>query len=498
MRFFLVLILIIGLCVRLYRINLPLLEFYPSRQIQTADITRNLYRDGFQILKPQVSYLGSTKQLFPVEFPFYNFFVALTYKIAGTSDEIFGRILSLFAWVVSFFLIYKIAKIFADIKTAMIATFFYTFSPLSVLISRSFQPDQWMLTFSLASLYVLYLGLRKKSNIIIFISALLAACALLIKLPSAIFTLLPAYYLISQNQKRWINLKTVIFSSIAILPALSWYYYASIISKSGEALTSESAISNWFGFEIFFDPKFYSNIYGFENNLVLMPTGILLFLIGIFTKLKKNSYFFYVLLGSVFLYFIIFNKHNMTHEYYHLPFLVIASIFIGHGALTVLNRLKILLIPKSIIVVILGFYIFVSMLLVAIQRGYKPISRYSNVLEASSAVKRLTSPSDIIIGSIDASPAMVYYSDRLGWSFDINRSEQAKLWAFYGIPNKQIISAEDDLEAMRAQGAKIFVAGNLEQFISNKSFVNYMTGNYFILEKTDDYIIFDLKKNNHD
>lgn len=487
-------IFIIGLAVRFYKIDIPLLEFYPSRQIQTADITRNFYKDGIDLLAPRVSYLGPTKELLVAEFPIYNFYVSLLYKITNTSNEILGRAFSVLGWALSYFLLYRIAVKYIGQNASLIAVFFYTFSPVSVLVSRSFQPDQWLITVSLFSIYFADTWTRKKNSGMFYVTAVFASISLLMKITSGFFTFLPIVYLIKQAQGRLLTAKTIVFSIISVSPAIFWYYYASSINKLGTAIEKSSEISNWFGFDVFVNPKYYANIFGFIDNLVLLPFGILLFIVGVSGKIKKDSYFLYAWLGSIILYFLFFNKHNMTHEYYLLPFLPIASIFIGLGAYRIVGNLRSLIIPKSLLFLVSGCLIFLMMFVVTMQRAYKSIDRFGHVTDAASAIKRHSAPDDLIIGAMDAGPSLVYYADRPGWSFEINREDVAGLYAFYGVENQKVISAEEELELLRTEGAKIFAAGNLQQFENNKSFSQYMSSRYNVLEKTDDYIVFDLEE----
>ena len=70
-KFLFLVIILIGLTIRLWKIDIPLLEFNPSRQIQTAEITRNLYREGFKVLTPSVHYLGPGPGLSSILFSVY-------------------------------------------------------------------------------------------------------------------------------------------------------------------------------------------------------------------------------------------------------------------------------------------------------------------------------------------------------------------------------------------------------------------------------------------
>lgn len=90
----------LGLALRLLRLDLPILEFYGERQIQTAEITRNLWREGFGgFLFPHVYWQGREAVYFVLEFPLYNALVASLYALTGGVREVLGRLVSIAAWV---------------------------------------------------------------------------------------------------------------------------------------------------------------------------------------------------------------------------------------------------------------------------------------------------------------------------------------------------------------------------------------------------------------
>lgn len=486
-------IILIGLTIRVWEINVPLLEFNPSRQIQTAEISRNLYREGFKVLTPNVHYLGPGPGLFLVEFPLYNLAVALLYSVFGL-HEYLGRAFSIFGWILSLFFLWKLAVKYVGRFAANAALFFYSFSPLGVLVSRSFQPDQWMLTSSMAAIYFLDQWLFGKRWYFFYLSAIFAAGSFLLKIPSILFTLIPVTYLILHAKMRVDLSVKLCYYFLAIVPSLLWYLWATIISRGGTTLQHNVALANWFGFDLFLNPSYYSNIFGYEINLVLGPIGILLFLIGFFSRVKSSQNLLYFWLGGVILYFLIFNKHSMTHEYYHLPFLPIAAIFIGIAVEKIYKKLNYLYLKKDLILVILSLFVFGSLFVIVKGRAYKPIDRFEYVPDAAIAIKRLSNQNDLIIGAMDSGPSLVYYADRSGWGFDFDPQKIADHQKFIGLKNISLKDPIETLEELRVKGAVIFASSNKAQLLQNKEFSQYIYSRYLILEETENYVIFDLRQ----
>lgn len=476
-----VLIIAVGLALRLWRLDLPLLEFYPTRQVQTAQISRNFYLEGFNLLRPTVNYLGPDERLFLVEFPGYNFIVALLYRMAGGSYEFLGRGFSIIGWLVASIAIFAIAKKICGTWVALAASFFYSFSPLSILTSRSFQPDQWMLTLSLLSLFLLLKSDRFRPGF--FLSAFFMSLAVLTKLPAVIFTLVPVGYILTTS-KKYLPFDKFVYLAIAALPPFIWYLYVANVNLNVASLSNQTEISTWFGLEVLVGLKYFSNMLGFEYNIGLLPIGLILFFVGLATKLKSNQYFLYWWLAGVIVYFLLFNKHSMTHEYYHLPFLPIASIFVGIGAEKIMMSFKSLILPKSLLLIAYCLSLLILMLPPTLGLAYKPIDRFKYVPETGQAIQRLTTASDLIIGSMDGGPTLVYYSQRRGWLFDVRLKSLTE--------NDPV----EKLEKLRGVGAKIFASANKDQLNSNKMLADYLYQNYPLLEVTDNYVIFDIREKN--
>ncbi len=493
----LIILLLLGLILRFYKLDIPMLEFYPSRQIQTADIARNFVLNDFNVLSPTISYLGPGYVPFLLEFPGYNFSVAMIYKIAGSTDEIYGRLLSVSGWLVAATFLYLLAKMLVSKFAALVAVYFYTISPLSVLISRSFQPDQWMLTFSIVAIYFSLRWSKSGKLAYLFVCSFCISLSLLLKTHSFIFTLLPCIYLIFTCRRTGSRLLPYSVLFLGLLPPLAWYLYSYLQNQGGRVMQAAFTLSTYFGVHVFFDPKYYSNIFGFEYNLVLLPIGITLFTLGLFARNKRSSGFLSFWLLSIILYFLIFNKHNMTHEYYHLPLLPVATLFIGLGAEVISRSLGNLPLSKSLIIFLMAILIFILTLPNIMLRAYKPIERFGHVVETANEIKTLTSPAELIVASMDAGPTLVYYANRNGWPFEINRGETEALYTFYGENDHKVPDPRTDLENLRSRGATIYAAANKNQFLDNEKFSEYMYRHYPVLVENRNFIIFSLKRNKH-
>src|SRR3989339_1699883 len=104
-------IILLGLTVRLINIGFPLLEYFPERQTQTAEITRNIYKNGWpDFWTPKVRYFTDGKPIpYVLEFPLYNGIIVILYHLFGP-NIIFGRLLSLTLFIISSIIFYKLVQ----------------------------------------------------------------------------------------------------------------------------------------------------------------------------------------------------------------------------------------------------------------------------------------------------------------------------------------------------------------------------------------------------
>src|SRR5262245_13853990 len=147
-----VLLAILGLALRFIHLGADLWEKHSWRQADVAMISSNFYRNGFDILHPQVNWAGTLPGYVGTEFPLVSLLTALLYVLFG--EQIFlGRLISIAFFALSIPLFYLLVRRYFGQQTASFALFFYVVSPLSTFYTRNLMPESAMLCFSIASLY---------------------------------------------------------------------------------------------------------------------------------------------------------------------------------------------------------------------------------------------------------------------------------------------------------------------------------------------------------
>lgn len=413
--FWLTLLLVLGFILRFWMIDAPIADWHSWRQVDTAAVTRNFIKEGFNPFVPKFDdFSGISERPVAnplrfrfVEFPIYNIVVFVFYSIFGIAD-IYHRLVSVLFSLGSIVFLYFITKKYTDKWAAFLAAFTFTILPFNVFFSRSTLPEPTFIFFSLGMILFVSRWIEYGKRTDFYLGYLFTATAFLMK-PWAIFFYLPLLYLVFQKG----NIKKfLIFSFFAFLPFLAWRLW---ILQQPQGIPASSWLANGDG--IRFRPAFWwwivSERMGRE---ILGATGLVLFTIGAILRPKNGNYFLHFWLLSTFLYFAIFATGNVRHNYYQLLFVPIASIFFAQGFLTLLKGER-FFIPR-----IFTIPLSIALFIMAIYFGYKqvvPFYRINNpaIIEAGKKLDQIASRDAVVIAPYNGDTAFLYQTNRSGWPF---------------------------------------------------------------------------------
>jgi len=135
-------LLALGLIVRLYKIDAPLADWHSWRQADTAAVSRNFVRDGFNLLYPQSDSLlalnehglANPNRYFINEFPLYNALVAVLYRQFGVNVAI-GRLVSIFFSLIGALALFGLTRTLLGIYPSLLALAYYLLLPYNVYYS---------------------------------------------------------------------------------------------------------------------------------------------------------------------------------------------------------------------------------------------------------------------------------------------------------------------------------------------------------------------------
>jgi 4-amino-4-deoxy-L-arabinose transferase-like glycosyltransferase len=470
------LVMVLALVLRLYKIDIPLADHHSWRQADTAAVARNFVKEKFDFFHPRIDNMAplrpgtlNEQRYFLVEPPFYQAVVAGFYRLFGVKESLARLVSILFSLGALVFLFLLVSRL-VNSWVGLLSAFFMAVLPYSIFYSRVIMPESMMLFAALGMLWFFWLWLEKKKNGLYFWVVIFTAWALLMK-TFPLFLILPMLYLVWQKYKWgfYKEKKLWLLLILSVLPLLAWRFW---ISHFPEGIPTNIWLFNEGG--IRFRPAFFRWIFAERiGKLILGYWGIFLFALGLILRpSKKEGWFFHLFFLSFLIYVSVFAFGNVTHDYYQIPFIPIASVFLAKGAWFLLTAPKqffrrslcLLLLAVSFVFMI-GFSWFEI-------RGFYLIQGGVDV--AGQAVNELTSKEALVLTGDSNDVTLLYNTNRHGWTGG---------YASY-FPNSQ-----ETLEKIREMGGTVYVT---TQFEPASDFGQYLLKNYEVLKQTDQYIIFSL------
>lgn len=436
--FILSIFIISSLVLAFYRFDFPLADWHSWRQVDTSSVSREFLANGFDILHPTYHDLSNVpsgqdnpKGYRFVEFPIFNVLQAGFYSIFKVfSLEQWGRIVSIFASILSTVFLYLIVRRHANGIVALGTAFFFSFLPFNVFYSRTVLPDPSMVAATLAGIYFFdlwissYVILKSKTEesvrsftvfrmtLFFVLSVLFTAAAFLLK-PYALFFVLPIVYLafIRFGYKMVLKWQLWVFAILTLAPLVWWRMW---MMQFPEGIP----VSNWLFNEgnIRFKGSFFYWIFADRiGRLILGYFGIGILVCGFIGKIPKKDYgFFLSFIASSLVYLFVMARGNVQHDYYQILIIPSLCIFLGLGVWFLTQASTHIVRPASFAVLFvctafcLGFgWYFV--------RDYYNINNPSLTV-AGEAVDALTPKNAKVIALYDGDTTFLYQTKRKGWA----------------------------------------------------------------------------------
>jgi 4-amino-4-deoxy-L-arabinose transferase-like glycosyltransferase len=426
------------------------------------------------------------------EFPILPFVAALFYKGSGVQEWI-GRIEGVLFFIAALpFFFGLVRRIFGEI-TALWATFFYAFAPLSVVASRAFMPDVPSLSLAIIGVYFFLRWVEEDRFGWLVWSAVLVSLALLIKLPTAIVGA-PILYLayrrdmlphvpdvqkhVPPAQNIFARWELWFFAAVTLIPSAIWYWHAHRIAEQFYPHHFFGAGGfrimgfTWY-WEIARQTAFSS------LTLVLFTLAIIGAIVGWRGKYTRLFHWW----AAVMLLFVVLVGYGNRHQWYQLPLVPIAAVFAGCASAWVAARSGF---SRTLLAV--GAVLLIASFAVSSFYCTQPLVR-----PASASLRNLglelneaTTPGALVIAATDGDPTVFYYAHRKGWHFlgdgvyDGNPLDSAQIIA--------------NLEKLRGRGAThlVFYAGTQWWLDYYKEFAEHLAKTATLVEQTPEFTIYRL------
>ncbi len=419
-KILLILILLLGIVVRLYRVDNPVAAWHSWRQADTASVPRNFYQEGYNPFYPKgddMSAISDSGEMNPeryrfVEFPIYGSLVYFAYLINGGVDERYARIINILFATGSTLFIYFIAKKYFDTFIATLSMFLFAVLPFNVFFSRTILPEPSLVFFCLGMFYFVDRWIWEDKLSLYFVSLFFTICAFLTK-PMAVFYLLPLIYVYYQKEGRLFPIPNRYFKLFvpALLPLLFWRVW---MGKYPEGIPSSNWLYNSDG--IRFRPAFWRWIIGDRlGREILSVCGTVLLMIGVLVRpTAKSGLVLHLLFLSFLLYLAIFATGNVTHDYYQVLIVPALVIFVARGFVVLIRGSRefiprIWTIPTAVLFLVLTIYLSWF--------EVKGLYQINNpvIVEAGRYADKILPKNARVVAPYNGDTAFLYQINRHGW-----------------------------------------------------------------------------------
>lgn len=455
----LMLIMLLALGVRLYRVDRPIADWHSWRQADTASVTREYLKNGIDLLRPQFHDLSSIPNGLDnpqgwrmVEFPLINAVIASTYQLTSSLAYIdltlFMRLVSVKFSLGSILLLFLLTKILVSksklegifTHTPLVAAALLALLPFNIFYSQAILPEVPLVFFTLLASWLLVRYLYVKRSLDLWLGVAAVAIALLLK-PIALFFLLPLLLLaLKLRGIRWLmQPKHFLALALMLLPFGLW---RSWIQQFPQGIPANRWLFNGNG--IRFRPAWFRWLFADRlGRLLLGYWGLIPFGVGLLgaqtLRSNENKFgfiekarelvrrfkpkdlfswlshysdldiFMYGSLFGVLAYLTILATGNVQHDYYQViivPYVVL-TVAVGLIKLIAMKSVQ----SISLAVVSIGFMVAFSWYEV---KGFFNINNPA-IVEAGKAVDVLTEPDALVIAPYGGDTAFLYQTNRRGW-----------------------------------------------------------------------------------
>lgn len=422
----LLIILSVALSLRLYNINAPLADWHSWRQADTAAVARNYSQNGINLFYPVYDDISNIQsgQYNPkgyrfVEFPIYNAVIALLHSTFGLMPiEVYGRLITVFSSLIIIAILYWLTLHEVNRTAAIVASGIYAAFPFFVYYSRVVLPETTALAFSMSSVGAAYMwthGKGKSASIFLFLSAILASIAILIK-PPAIFYVFPVMYLIFTKYRfRLITrISPYIFTTIALTPFILWRMWVKNFPEGVPLFDWLITTANTYEGKknIFFRPAFFRWVFHERIQELIMGGYAAIFpILGAVTNTRK-SLLIHSLGVAALLHLLVFQGGNVQHDYYQSMILPGLAALSGLGVSRFLTKdIKNLHLSLNYLVVFLVLVFSAAMSFYQV-KGYYSYSE--DLINTAKIIGTLTPKDSLIVTDREGDTTLLYLANRKG------------------------------------------------------------------------------------
>jgi 4-amino-4-deoxy-L-arabinose transferase-like glycosyltransferase len=415
----------VSLAVHLPGLVAPPLDYHHHRQVNTAAVARNYARESRGILRPQIDWEGPRQEggHAGTELPLYMWLMGLLWPLLGLG-AVWGRVLSASFSALTAVYLYLFVERKLDRRTALWSALAFSFIPLEIYFGRTIQPEAMALLGTMAALYHWDRWLSKDGKSWDWAAAVTAAfVAIGLKLPYAY--VLGPLALLAYGQGRLWTPAALAAAPLALGLALAWYKWAAAGSYVVPVNKAQFAsLINHGPLWTYFQKTFLQRLPELAIGWAALP----FWLLGVRHGWRSffGSWWTFVALSL-----LAAGEYAYRHEYTGLPWAPVNAIFIGLGLARLLNKRRPWALALAAAVPLVAAY--------RVAHWYK--QGFPFLAGAGAAAAAVSERGDLFVTNERAGSVVLYYLDRLGWSWSLEEAGPTRL---------------GELDEKIAQGARFF------------------------------------------
>ena len=466
LNFFIILALIIAFIIMLWPFISPRLPYtawvHEWRQCDVLSVARNYFRESMNFFYPRIDQRRNLTGITGMEFPLYNYILALLYVISGKVIPFYGKILSFIFSLCSIYMINKIISFDEFSKKypinpavllfcAFCSQYFFAFS-VAVM------PEFLAMLLSLSGFYYFIKYTKYSKNSYLIFSCILFCLGMLVRPYAAFFGIIMFLYCISNlfnNKKEF--LKILISGILVLIPFVIWYGYWA------------PHLDNTYGVHYFFmgnpiaeniklmlNKVFFARLFFLINNEftypviinVLVPLGFIMYLYNYEYKnpdnhnLISSPIFLFLLAGilSIIVVLLLIGPSVVSaHKYYLAAIFPIIIIFPSIPISYCFRKNKIFAkkenILKNIFILVLLFCIYLPTIRMRnnfIENPSPAFPKWVNMkylVHEKDALLKNVKKTDLVVTSVKntISPQFLYLLDRKGWTLTLPANSKGQI-----------------------------------------------------------------------
>ena len=425
-------LLALAAAAKLPTLQQPLTENYAWRQTQTAWTALIYHQEGIDLLRPEVPVHGPP-WVFGFEFPLFQAFGALLMD-AGIAPDTAMRLLGLVTFLVTGWLVYRLALRIAGPVAALASLIAFLFSPFGILWGRTSMIEYLATATALGFVLLAMRWLDHRRPADLAAAGAMAAIAMLVKITTGAFYLLPilAYRGAARTGIRDWPILVVI--GLASIIGRAWISYTDAL-KAGSPATVFQTSGQLADFTVGsvalrLDPGTWEPIVaailvglGGAAIVVCVPMAIA------WLKTGGQQRFVVAFVGSVVvLPPIVLTPLYNTQSYYPAAISPGVALVMGLGVAWAWDRRRQLVGRAGLALSAALFLVTIVLTRDYWLDAYRPVVDRDRSLDAAAFVRARTEPGDLaVIDGRGWDPTVLYYAGRRGYAIDDRRDDEGTI-----------------------------------------------------------------------